>query len=147
MKLFFNTRAMRSTSLMVLLVWLFALASGVANACLLETRQTYSHIATAASIQAATLASVVAPGHAGAVADSVDESHSDAPCLKVCDESMRAVSKQQATATQSDAGPAPVVQVVWGELILVGSTLLLLDEPQPATPGLPIRIRFSRLAI
>ena len=146
MKLFFNTRAMRSTSLIVLLVWLSALASGVANACLLETRQTHSHIATPAFIQAATLALVAAPGHAGAVVDGVDESHSDAPCLKVCDESMRAVPKQQATATQSDAGPAPVVQVVWGELILVGSTLLLLDEPQSASPGLPIRIRFSRLA-
>ena len=99
MKLFFNARAMRSTSLMVLLVllvWLFALASGVANACLLETRQTHLHIATAA---------------------------------------------------QNDAGPAPVVQVVWGKPMLVTSTLGPLYEPQPATPELPIRVRFSRLAI
>ena len=38
MKLFPNTRAKRNTAFMVLLVWLFALASGVANACLLEAR-------------------------------------------------------------------------------------------------------------
>jgi len=35
MKLFFNIRAKRNAALMVLLVWVFALASGVANACLL----------------------------------------------------------------------------------------------------------------
>ncbi|MEP6964245.1 MAG: hypothetical protein ABI845_02070, partial [Polaromonas sp.] len=73
MKLLFNRRAKRNTAFMVLLVWLFALASGVANACLLEARQTHSHIATLS--QAAEHPSAIVPGHTGAVADGFGESH------------------------------------------------------------------------
>ena len=43
MKLFSNPRAKRSTVFMVLLTWLFALASGVANACLLQAQETHAH--------------------------------------------------------------------------------------------------------
>jgi len=147
MKLFFNTRAKRNTALMVLLVWLFALASGLANACLLEARQTHAHIATAVSSEAATHASVILPGHTGAVAHGVDEPHSKAPCLKVCDDGTRSFPKQDGKVTQNDAGPAPLVQVLWGTVAPVIPTFRSLDEEQPATPELPIRIRFSRLAI
>ncbi|MDO8264425.1 MAG: hypothetical protein Q7T21_14550 [Gallionella sp.] len=147
MKLFSNTRARRSTIFMVLLVWLFALASGVANACLLEARQTHSHVATAASSEAAAHASVILPGHTGAVADGVDEPHFKAPCLKVCDDGTRSFPKQDSTVAQTDPGPAFLVLVLWGRVAPVVPTLRQLDEEQPTTPGLPIRVRFSRLAI
>lgn len=146
MKLLSNTRAKRNTAFMVLLVWLFALASGVANACLLEARETHAHIATAASSEAAH-ASVILPGHTGAVADGVGESHFKAPCLKVCDDGTRSFPKQEGAVAQNDAGPAPLVQVLWGRVAPVVPTLRQLDEEQPTTPGLPIRVRFSRLAI
>ena len=147
MKLFFNTRAKRNTASIVLLVWLFALASGVANACLLEARQTHSHVATAASSEAAAHASVILPGHTGAVADGVDEPHFKAPCLKVCDDGTRSFPKQDSTVAQTDPGPAFLVLVLWGRVAPVVPTLRQLDEEQPTTPGLPIRVRFSRLAI
>jgi hypothetical protein len=147
MKLFFNTRAKRNTAFMVLLVWLFALASGVANACLLEARQTHSHVATTASSEAAAHASVILPGHAGAVADGIGESHFKAPCLKVCDDGSRSFPKQDSTVTQTDPGPALLVLVLWNTVEPVIPTLRQMEVEQPATPELPIRVRFSRLAI
>ena len=147
MKLFSNIRARRNTAFMVLLVWLFALASGVANACLLEARQTHVHVATVASSEAAAHAFAIVPGHAGAVADGVGESHFKAPCLKVCDDGTRSFPKQDSTVAQNDAGPAPLVQVLWGSVAPVVSTRRQMDVEQSATPELPIRLRFSRLAI
>lgn len=147
MKLLFNPRAKRNTVFMVLLVWLFALASGVVNACLLEARQTHSHFATATLSETAAHASVIVPGHAGAVADHVDDSHFKAPCLKVCDDGTRSFPKQDSTVVQTDPGPAHLVLVLWGAVAPVVPTLRQMEGEQPATPGLPIRIRFSRLAI
>ncbi len=146
MKPFSNTRARRNTAFMVLLVWLFALASGLANSCLLEARQTHSHIATTISPEGAQ-AFVILPAHAGAVADGVGESHFKAPCLKVCDDGTRSFPKQDSTVTQTDPGPAPLVLVLWGAVAPVVPTLRQMDIEQPATPELPIRVRFSRLAI
>ncbi|WP_293638402.1 hypothetical protein [Polaromonas sp.] len=147
MKLFHNTRAIHNTAFMLLLVWLFALASGVANACLLEARQTHSHIATDASSGVAAQASVILPGHAGAVADGIDEPHFKAPCLKVCDDGSRSFPKQDSTVVQADPGPALLVLVLWNKVAPVISTLRHMNVVQPATPELPIRVRFSRLAI
>jgi len=147
MKLFHNTRAKRNTAFMVLLVWLFALTSGVANACLLEARQTHSHITTDASSGAVAHASVILPGHAGAVADGINEPHFKAPCLKVCDDGSRSFPKQDSTVAQADPGPALLVLVLWNKVAPVISTPRHMDVEQPATPELPIRIRFSRLAI
>ncbi|WP_232290857.1 hypothetical protein [Polaromonas naphthalenivorans] len=151
MKLFSNTRARRSTIFMVLLVWLFALASGVANACLLEARQTHAHSAIdmAASSESAAHAhaAVILPGHTGAVADGMGEQQFKAPCLKVCDDGTRSFPKQDGAVAQNDAGPALLVQVLWGKVAPSIPTLHHIDAEQPATPELPIRIRFSRLAI
>ncbi len=147
MKLFSHTRAKRNTAFMVLLVWLFALASGVANACLLEARQTHSHIAAATLSEADTQASVILPGHTGAVADGIDESHYKAPCLKVCDDGTRSFPKQDSTVAQADPGPALLVLVLWDTVAPVIPALRQMDYEQPATPELPIRLRFPRLAI
>ena len=42
MKFRSNTRAKRHTAFMVLLAWRFALASGIANACSLETPERHA---------------------------------------------------------------------------------------------------------
>lgn len=148
MKHFSNTRTKRHTAFVVLLVWLFALASGLANACLLEVRETHSHV-VAAGFSEAAQASTILPGHAGAVTDGVDASPSKAPCLKVCDDGSRSFPKQELTLAQSDPGPAPLLAVLW--TISADSALLAssrnVDGPQPATPALPVRVRFSRLAL
>jgi hypothetical protein len=147
MKLFSNTRIKRHHVFMVLLVWLFALASGVANACLLEVRETHSHV-VAAGASGVAHASAILPGHAGAVADGVDVSQFKAPCLKVCDDGSRSFSKQKLTVSQSDPGPAHLLVVLWttsaASVVLAPRSI---DSPQSTTPALPVRVRFSRLAI
>ena len=130
---------------MVLLAWLFALASGVANACLLETPTTHAHVLTAAFEGARTLA--VMAGHTGVVADSGGElPAAKAPCLKVCDESSNALATQLSLA-QPDMGPAPLVRILW----LVAATDRVATssagDPEPPAPALPLRVRYSRLAL
>ncbi len=70
-----------------------------------------------------------------------------APCLKVCDDGTRSFPKQDGAVAQNDAGLALLVQVLWGKVAPSIPTLHHIDAEQPATPELPIRIRFSRLAI
>lgn len=143
MKLFSNARAKRNTAFMVLLAWLFVLASGVANACLLEARETHSYIATASE---AVYAPAILPAHASAVAERDDGLHTaKAPCLKVCDDSSRSLPKQALTVAQPDPGPAPFVHVLWNAVSPVVATHR--EDMQPAILGLPIRVRYSRLAL
>lgn len=148
MKLLSNTSARRNIAFMVLLMWLFALASGVANACLLEVRETHSHAAATEFVDAAQV-SVILPGHAGAVADDsvVGEAHLTAPCLKVCDDGSHSLLTQVSTVAHADPGPALLVMVLWSTTAPDVPALGQIDDEQPATPELPIRVRFSRLAI
>ena len=147
MKLFSNTRAKRNTAFVVLLVWLFALASGVANACLVEARVTHSHVATA-GYSGTAHASAILPGHAGAVAGHDYDSYTaKEPCLKVCDDGSQSLPKQDLTVAQTDPGPAPLVAVLWSAVAPVVSVLRRMDAIQPATPGLPIRVRYLRLTL
>lgn len=152
MKLFSNTFAKRNTAilvLLVLLVWLFALASGVANACLLEARGTHAYGATAGYSEAAH-APGVSPGHAGAVADRdhANASYaSSATCLKACGDGTYSVPKPDLTATQTDPGPALLVAVLWTAATPVVSPPSRMDHVQPSAPERPIRVRYSRLAL
>lgn len=146
MKPFPNTRAKR-TAFVVLLVWLFALASGVANACLLEARGTYAHVLTV-GLSGTVHTPFVLPGHAGAVADHDNDSHAaKAPCLKTCDDGTHTVPKQDLTADQTDPGPAPLLSVLWTAAAPAVATPSRMDDVQPAALERPIRVRYSRLAL
>jgi hypothetical protein len=146
MTLFFSIHVKHHTACLVLLAWLFALGSGIANACVLNAQQTHSHIATHPSPEDSRPV-VILPAHAGALADGVGGSHSNAPCLKVCDDGTRSFPKQESTVTQIDPGTAFLVLVLWGTVAPVFQTLHQIDHEQPAKPRLPIRVRFSRLTI
>ena len=150
MKFPFSISFRRTTAVMALLMWLFALASGMVNACLLEVRETHSHAAASATLSFDTVQMpAIVPGHAGAVADgkAADESHSKASCLKVCDDGARALPSLVSAVAHMDPGPALLVQVVWRTVAPDILALRQIDDPQPSTPDLPIRVRFSRLAI
>ena len=145
MKPFTNTFANRKAVAMVLLAWLFALASGVANACRLEAPTTPAHVVAAGFGPARVLA--VMAGHLGAVADDVHESSAaEAPCLKVCDDSSTAVVSQPSMA-QADAGPAPLVRVLW--LVAVADRVApsQTGDLWPSATKLPLRLRYARLAL
>jgi hypothetical protein len=148
MKFFSNTRAKRNTAFMVLLVWLFALTSGIANACLLQAPDTHAHIIAAAGDPVLADAPAIPPGHAGDPADYNDDSQSiNAPCLKVCDDGSRSVPKHDLTVAQADPGPAPRVVILWTADAPVVAALGNRDDLLPSMPRLPLRVRYSRLAL
>ena len=110
MKLFAHTRTKRSTACVMLLVWLFAMASSVANACLLETNEWQHAVAANESASPTSRAPAELPVHLG-----VDDGHHDdsggtkESCLKVCDDGTRALPKAYSGVDQNDPGPAALV--------------------------------------
>ena len=145
MKPFSNTFAKRKAVAVVLLAWLFALASGVANACLFETPTTHAHVVAAAS-EGARVSAVMA-GHTGAIADDGDESSTaKAACLKVCDESSNALATQLSRAL-ADTGPAPLVKVIWPVAAADRVAPSPPGDPWPTATKLSLRLRYSRLAL
>lgn len=147
MKLFSNIRSKRSIALAALLVWVFALASGVANACLLETRGTHLDV-VAAGLSDATHAPAISPGHAGAIADHGDDSHaSKASCLKACADGEYSVPTQKLPSIPVDLAPATLVAVLWIETVPVVLPFSRIDEMRPTTFERPLRVRYSRLAL
>ena len=147
MKLFSNIRSKRCIAFVALLVWVFALASGVANACLLETRGTHLDV-VAAGLSDATHAPAISPGHAGAIADHGDDSRaSKAPCLKACADGESSVSPQKLRSVQIDLAAAPLVAVLWTATVPVVFPFSRIDEMRPTTSERPLRVRYSRLAL
>ena len=145
MKLLASTFAKRSTAFLVLLVWVFALVSGVANACLLEAR--HAHAAPVELFETVQVP-LVSPGHAGVVAGHDDDSQAaKAPCLKACDDDAHSLPKQDLTATQADPGPAPLMSILWTAVTPAATTSRRMDDGQPALPEQPIRVRYSRLVL
>ena len=162
MNLFASTRTQRRIAFAVLLVWLFAVASGVANACMLQASDgspapgVHAHRAMAASAalaaSAASAASgdptAVSAGHFEAGDGHDDDTRAAAPlCLKVCDEGSTAVLKLQAPVDLSDPGMAPLVAVVWNPAApaALGPRWRVAEQPLPAGP--PVRDRYCRLAL
>jgi hypothetical protein len=134
-----HRRASRATAFVVLLAWLFALASGVANACLLEVRGTHGHDAPSA---------VVSAGHAGAVAGHHHDSHgAKANCLKVCSDGGQSPTTPDIKVAQADIGLAPVVAVLWNPAVPLAAAPHRVTDDPPTAAGPPIRVRFSRLAL
>ena len=147
MKLLSSTFAKRNTALLVLLVLLFALASGVANACLLEARVAHGHLTAAGGFKEAAAPGMSA-GHVKAVADHDDDAHSSkASCLKACDDVAQSLPKQDLTAAQADPGPAPLVLTLWTAATAAVLPFRRTDPVQPHVPERPIRVRYSRLAL
>ncbi len=137
MTLFSNRRSKRNTACLVLLLWLFALASGVANACLLDAPRTTYQVVMAGS-----------SGTDRAISGHGDFNHSSSTtCLKVCDDNSRSLPKPDSGIDQADPGPAPVVAVLWNAAIPMVPVLRTTAGLQPATAGLPVRIRYVRLAL
>ena len=142
-----NTRIKRNTALAMLLVWLFALASGVANACFLET--TGSHIRAPNELaETASHAPAELLAHPGAPAGHHDDSDSTKEsCLKVCDDGTNAVPKAYSGHDHTDPGPAPWVSTLWTGSAHVVSAPRRVDALAIPVVGPPIRVRYSRLAL
>ena len=147
MKFFANTRIKRNTALVALLVWLFALASSVANACFLETDKPHS-VAAKESTPPASRAAAELPAQVGAnaghhdVSDSTKES-----CLKVCDDVTHSLPKAYSGVDHNDPGPAPLVTTLWTTSTKPVLASRQFDKLQVPIVGPPLRVRYSRLAL
>ena len=147
MKFFASTRTQRHTAFVVLLVWLFALASSVANACLLETREPHP-TAVISLLPATSHAPAALVAQKGADAGPHDDSDgSKESCLKVCDDGTHTLPKVYSGVDHNDPGPAPLVATLWtGAPNVVAAPRRLNDQANPIV-GPPLRLRYARLAL
>jgi hypothetical protein len=145
-----RTRRKRSTALTMLMVWLLALVSGVANACRLEPRG--EHAAQSASHAAGASHEVAkATGHEanqGITPSRSDHPADKAPCQKSCEESAQTLLKAQ-----------PKLDVPDLQAIAHPIRAWLVDMLQPSRdssaifraaippPSPPLRVSLSRLAL
>ena len=144
----FNVRAKRSTALAMLLAWAFALVSGTANACLLEVRDAYHERFAVAHSAASDVGHESPTGNALTVASRHSGSDTTkAPCLKVCDDVSQSLLKVNSIFDPTYPGQAPFVTVPWTAAIPVISAPRRTNDPWPPPLGLPLRLRFSRLAL
>lgn len=148
MKPLFYSRTKRNTALLVLWVWLFALASGVANACLIQANEMRGHGPLVEHSSAAEKAHVISVAHIGTISEygfGLEESKSQ--CLKVCDEGSQSLPKKQADLDLTHPVLALPPAVTWTNATGMASAPgLVAFQPHPL-PGLSIRVRLSRLAL
>lgn len=121
-----KTRFRRHTAWLVLMLWLFALSAGVANACLLERPGVPAHAAV----------------EHGGVADTPAT-----PCLKVCDDGTRLLLKLPSGAGHPEPDAAALVAVVWSLTVPVAMAPRQLGHRLGGVAELPLRVRYSRLAL
>ncbi len=149
MKPFSNHRAKRNIAFMALLVWLFALASGMANACLLETPGQHSHGAANHSSNA--FHAQTLNGHAVTVDDDGDDAEPDdskESCLKVCDDGANAQVKLRASVDLTDPALVAILPVfAWNTETSVVSMPNRYEILQVSIVGPPSRVRYSRLTL
>lgn len=150
MKLFYKTRTKRISAFVVLWVWLFAFASGVANACLVQTGEAHDHSSLAASshnpkAEGARAISVV---HDDAIFDhDSGQETSKSQCLKVCDDGSQSLPKQQVGFDLAHVDLTPLFASAWKVTTSVVTARGLFGTHRPPNVPLPIRIRLSRLAL
>ena len=146
MKPFSHQRIQRNTTFVALLVWVFALASGMANACLLEAPGKHSHVAATHSTDPSHAHPLA--GHAVAVDDdAADQNGSKESCLKACGDGANAQVKLQAGADLTDSGLAPFVLIGWNAGTSAASVPNRYDILRVPIVGPPFRTRSSRLTL
>lgn len=147
MKLFTASRTRRNTACVVLLVWVFALASGIANACLLEWTGPHSTESNAVIVE-----TTHTPNELAALVDT-STGHDDKldtgkeSCLKFCDQGTHTLPTAHSIVDNADPGLAPWVVTLWtGSQQRVSVPRRMMDAAIPVF-GLPVRVRYSRLAL
>lgn len=147
MKFFGDARSKRNTAFVVLLVWLFALASSVANACFLETDEPHS-TAAKSSLAAPSQAPAELRAQLGTDAGYHDDwDGTKESCLKVCDDGTRTLPKACSGVDHNDPGPALLVATLWTASQHVVSASRRADDLAIPIVGPPLRVRYSRLAL
>ena len=142
-----NTRTKRRTVYTLLLVWFFALGSGWANACLLQERETHWHGPSEdASLTAHDWR--VSPGHFGVDSDHAENAGpAKSACLKVCGDDTQTIVKLVSSVDLASIAMAPPTVLAWAEPLATAEQADAWLEWATPPPGVPLRTRFSRLAL
>lgn len=145
----FSRRRQRATVWAVLLVWLFAIGAGIANACLLEPRHAHGHAgAGGLEVQAGV---VVSAGHrvehAGGGKHDADLA-SKAPCVKVCDETSQTAVSESTTPLLDAQYACLAVWCTWPVFASPSGVVERSRDRTPAAPmQAPLRLQYARLAL
>lgn len=145
-----NSHTRRHTALMMLLVWLFTLASGAANACVLEERGSHSHGAPAVHLSAADAALETAPGHAAGTAHDepdTDTEPTKESCLKACDAGSQSLLKQPPSLDSPHLELARFAVTAWATEPRASTLVGWAHDLRLSEHGPPVRVLFSRLAL
>ena len=142
-----NTRTKRLTVYTLLLVWFFALGSGWANACLLQERETHLH-GPSEDASSTAHASRVSPGHVGVDSDHAENAGpAKSACLKVCGDDTQTIVKLVSSVDLASIAMAPPTVLAWAEPLATAEQADAWLEWATPPPGVPLRTRFSRLAL
>lgn len=149
-------RQLRHTACVTLFAWMFALVSGVANACLTQPS------ARAGLGSISSQENPVVGGTAGPVTRQVQHVHHHGAsvsqhdglgghsatqgCLKFCADSSSAVTKSPAPQAEP-LGPVVVASAQWQSASHVAAAARWLHFERPASVGAPLFIRLLRLTI
>lgn len=148
MKPFSNHRTRRNTTFVAILVWAFALASAMANACLLETPGKHVHAAASHSSDGHHVHAIESLASGADAADhDDDEDAAKDSCLKACDDGSNAQIKLQNGVDLIDPGLAPFVVFEWAATPPAALAPTWFEELQVPVVGPPIRLRYSRLTL
>lgn len=134
----------RNTAVVVLLLWVFALASGVANACLLEAHDVHPHTDVMEAVEDIAT-SEFAHGKTVEIDHKTDRSKT--PCQNFCDEESKLLIKQHYSGSQPDLAPVSLIAVLWNSSGTTRLENLRKTDTQPAAYGLALRVRYSRLTL
>lgn len=144
MTLFANSRIKRRIASVMLGFWLFSLGAAWANACSLQERGTHLHQDAAAHAGTPT----VSVGHVEILDDHrPNSSPGEAACLKACDDGSQSIVKWQASFDRLDLAMVPPTWMAWTPKVAALDAPRIVHFEHPARAGLPLRTRYSRLAL
>ena len=149
----FNRRQQRHTAWVTLFAWMFALMSGVANACLTQPN-------APAGLAPASQADPLVGGTAGSVKrqhepirhhgadedDGLGKHSAEEGCLRFCADESSAVTKSK-TAQCDLLGAIFMASVQWPSSVPVVAAAEWTSVERPASVGPPLFIRLRRLTI
>ena len=134
----------------MLFVWLFALASGVANACLLEQHGERDHESPLAHLSASSTTLGLAGDHAQGLADddgNTDPGPAKESCPKAYDKGSQSLLKHAYTFDHADPGLAPLVATAWAAEVRLAPASGRPHDFRLRESGPSIRVVLARLAL
>jgi hypothetical protein len=148
MKSFFSIHSKQRTAFAMLAVWIVTVASGVANACLLDIHGVHGHREAGEHAAAKHTPPVVQASRESGVKDhDNDQALSQESCLKICDDSSKFLPKPSFGFDLLDVQMAPPVASVRLSTISFVAAVRASYDRSPTAPERPARIRFLRLAL